>query len=904
MTRLYLIDGTALAYRAHFAFATSRSGGLTTRDGRPTSAIYGFTMTLRALLEKEQPDLVAVAFDGPREELHRVQVYADYKSTRERMPDELVGQLDKIDEVVRAYGIPVVASPGHEADDVIGTLAVAGREAGMTVFIVTGDKDFMQLVDDERIRLWNLRSPTGAAEILGPAEVQARFGVRPEQIVDLLALMGDSSDNVPGVPKIGEKSAAALLAQFGSLDAILTGVDAIEKKSWREAIATHRESALLSRDLVRIETNVPLTIRLADLTPPAPDRDALQRLFTELEFTTLLQSLPRPARVDHAKDYRIVRDAAQLAELVAELRTAGSFAFDTETTSLDPFAATLVGLSFSAQHGRAWYVPLNLTPPILPEGPDAVLAALRPVLEDRALRKTAQNAKYDLAVLHGAGIHPTGLEFDTMIASYCLWAGVHPHNLDALALRYFDHQKIPTKELLGTGKKQKTFDQVDVTLAGEYAAEDADYTWRLRARMQPELEQAGLWTLFHELEMPLITVLLAMEQEGIALDREHLARLAGEWTERIGMIERRIHERAGAEFNLNSPAQIGEVLFEQLEVHKVAGIARPRRTATGQWKTDAAVLELLAQHHEVPRLLLDWRHLTKLKSTYVDALLDQVRHSGRIHTCFNQAVAATGRLSSDNPNLQNIPIRTAEGREVRRAFVARAPGWVLLSADYSQIELRILAHMAQEPALVEAFRSGEDIHTRTAALVHGLLPGMVTPELRAHAKVVNYGLIYGMGPSRLASETGMTPPQAKRFIDDYFRALPRVKAWIDTTIGQARASKEVRTLFGRRRLLPEIDTDQAGLRVQAENMALNTPIQGTAADIIKRAMLRLHRELNDRRLRARLLLQVHDELVLDVPDDEIPAVTALVRDCMQGAAELAVPLEVTVGTGPSWLDAH
>jgi DNA polymerase-1 len=902
VTRLFLIDGTALAYRAHFAFAGR--GGLTTRDGQPTAAVFGFTMTLRALLEREKPDLVAVAFDGPREELHRTRVYAPYKSTRDKMPDELLGQLEWIAAVVRAYGIPIVDSPGHEADDVIGTLAVAARAAGIDVWIVTGDKDFMQLVDDERIRLWNLRSPTSAPELIGPTEVHARFGVRPDQIVDLLALMGDSSDNVPGVPRIGEKTAAQLLQQFGTLDALLARAGEIEKKACREAIQQHADQARLSRTLVTIETDVPLAQPLASLQPPAPDLAELQRLFTALEFHSLLQSLPRPAQPAGPRDYRIVRDEAQLEALRLALREAGAFAFDTETTSLEPFAARLVGLSFATEPGRAWYVPLNLEPPILPDGAGAVLERLRPLLEDPALPKTAQNAKFDMAALRAAGVTVRGLEFDTMLASYCLWAGVQQHGLDALALRYFGYTKIPTKQLLGTGKKQKTFDQVDIELAGEYGAEDADFTWRLRGRLQPELEQAALWPLFAELEMPLVEVLLDMEAEGIALDRAHLERLAAEWQERIATIERRIHERAGAEFNLNSPAQIGEVLFDKLEVHKAAGITRPRRTPTGQWKTDAGILELLAQHHEVPRLLLDWRHLTKLKSTYVDALLAQVRASGRIHTCFNQAVAATGRLSSDNPNLQNIPIRTTEGREVRRAFVARAPGWVLMSADYSQIELRILAHMAQESALVDAFRKNEDIHLRTAAVVHGLLPGMVTPELRAHAKVVNYGLVYGMGPSRLAAETGMTPPQAKRFIEDYFRALPRVKAWIDATIAEARRRKEVRTLFGRRRLLPEIDSDEPVQRVAGENMALNTPIQGTAADIIKRAMLRLHAALRERGLRARLLLQVHDELVLDVPQEEIGPVTTLVRDCMQHAADLAVPLEVAIGTGANWLDAH
>ncbi len=901
--RLFLLDGTAIAYRAHFAFTSSSRGGLSTRDGKPTSATFGFTTTLRSLLDREKPDHIAVAFDGPREDLERTKLYPEYKSTREKAPEELIEQLDDIQRVVQAHGIRIVRSAGQEADDVIGTLAVRGREAGMDVFIVTGDKDFMQLVDDH-LKLWNLRSSTSAPEILDAASVQEKFGVTPEQMIDLLALMGDSSDNVPGVPRVGQKTAAKLLQEHGSLAGCYEALDDVKPPSIQKALRENREMAELSRQLVTIRTDVPLDVQPADLVPDPYDADELRALFLELEFDSLAKAVPKDKPPELDQDYRIVRTEAELESLLDGLREAGSFAVDTETTSLDARHAKIVGASFAWEPGVASYVPFNLDPPILEGGAEALLEALRPILEDPELHKTAQNAKYDWHVFRAAGVAVQGLEFDTMLASYLLSPGIGQHNLDALSLRYFDYHKIPTKELLGTGKKQLTFDQVDVDAAGHYAAEDADFTWRLRERMEGELDEAGLRTLLDELELPLIEVLLEMENEGIRLDLDHLAKLSKRMSTRIDELQARIHERAGKEFNLNSPAQIGEVLFDELEVHRAANV-KPKKTKTGQWKTDAAMLETLAEHHEVPRMILDWRQLSKLRSTYVDALPEMVdATTGRIHTSFNQAVAATGRLSSDNPNLQNIPIRTEWGREVRRAFVARDAKHVLVSADYSQIELRILAHIADDAGLIEAFTKGRDIHTETAAKVHGLLPGMVTPDLRSQAKVINYGLVYGMGPSRLARETGMTPVEARKFIDAYFAAFPGVKAWLDGTLAAAREHREVHTLFGRRRPLPDIDASNMMLRVAAENMAVNTPIQGTAADIVKRAMLETHAALRERGLKSRLLLQVHDELVLDVPRDELKELQVLLRDAMAGAAQLKVPLEVTVGHGDNWLDAH
>ncbi len=902
--RLYLIDGTALAYRSYFAFTGARMN-LTTEQGHPTSATFGFLQTLRSLLEREKPDAILIAFDGPNEDLHRTAIYPEYKSTREKMPDEMALQLDDIRELVEGYGIQVIDATEDEADDVIGTLAVQGREAGMEVFIVTGDKDFLQLVDD-RIKLWNLRSSTSKPEILGPDEAREKWGVDTTQMVDLLALMGDSSDNVPGVPKVGKKTAVELLQQFGSLDEVLARAAEVKKPSIQKTLLENRELAELSKKLVTIRTDVPLNVEAANIGKADPHADRLRELFTRLEFTSALGYLPTAEIKDEVeKDYQIIRDAEQLDALLDALRTAGTFSIDTETTSLALHDANLVGISFSWQAGIARYVPMELDPPILPGGRDAVLAALRPLIEDPTLRKIGQNGKYDLGVLRNAGIDGQGWSFDTMIASYIAQPNHNSHSLDALALRHFGHKKIPTKDLLGTGKKQKTFDQVDVELAGEYACEDADYTFRLRDVLDPELDQSEVRSVFEEIEMPLVAVLLDMEWEGIRVDTDHLAKLSEEMVRRIASLEQRTFERAGSEFSLGSPQQIGKLLFEDLEVHRAAGIQRPKRTTKGQYKTDQEVLQKLAAHHEVPALILEWRMLSKLKSTYVDSLPQMVNaKTGRIHTSFNQAVAATGRLSSDHPNLQNIPIRTEEGRRVRAAFVPRAKDWVLLSADYSQIELRILAHFSGDKALVDSFRKGEDIHARTAAIVHGLLPEMVTPELRNQAKVINYGLMYGMGASRLASETGMKPPEAKKFIQNYFRALPGVKAYLDKSLEQARENLEVRTLYGRRRPVPDIESTNAGQRIAAENMAVNTPIQGTAADIVKRAMLAVHEQLHQRKLQSRMLLQVHDELVLDVPKDELTEVQGLVRDAMVRAAELAVPLEVSMGHGANWLEAH
>ncbi len=907
MTRTFLIDGTALAYRAHFAF-TGRGGGLTTSTGHPTSATFGFIMTMRALFEREKPQKVAVAFDGPREALQRTKIYPEYKATRDKAPEELVMQFEDMREVVHAWGLPILELPGQEADDVIGTLAIQCRDLGEEVFLVTGDKDFMQLIDDSRIRLYDLMSK-GSKEpkILGPEDVEKKFGVQPRQMIDLLALMGDSSDNVPGVPGVGPKTAARLLQQFGTMENLYEHLDEIQKPKLRTSLEENRDKAFLSKHLVTIRTDLELPIRPETVGPPHPDTAALLKLYRRLEFRALADELLKAQQEkDQRKDrdYQVTQSLEEVQTLSTKLREAGSFAFDTETTSLDQGELEVVGMSFSFQENQGFYVPLIA--PDLPEGhnKEQWLQALQPLLEDPKLGKIGQNLKYDIEAMQSLKVQVRGLIFDTMLASYCVAPGIRRHNLDELSLRYFNYRKIPTKELIGTGKNKLTMDQISQVIVGEYACEDADFTFRLKKPLEEEIEEFDVKGVFYDIEIPLVNVLVDMETRGIKVDRETLDRLSQEMEKRIDELTTQIYDLAGEEFNIQSPAQLGKILFEKLQVQHELGLKKLSKTKTGQYRTDAAVLESLGGH-PIGALLLEYRKLTKLKGTYVDALPKLIRpETGRIHTSFNQAVAATGRLSSDNPNLQNIPIRTEEGRKIRGAFVAGFPDWVLISSDYSQIELRILAHLSRDENLIQGFRKGEDIHRRTAALIFDVMPELVTSDMRSHAKVINYGLVYGMGAKRLAGETGMSVAEAKKFIAAYFSKMPRVKEWLDTTLEHAREDGEVRTLFGRRRPIPEINSQVPRLRVAAENVAVNSPIQGSAADIIKIAMIRLHKALREEGLQGRQLLQVHDELVLECPKAELEKTIQLVRSCMEGAAELEVPLTVDIGSGWSWLEAH
>jgi DNA polymerase-1 len=900
--RLFLLDGTALAYRAHFAMARS---GLTTREGRPTGASYGFTMTLRRLLEEERPERIAVAFDPPGRTFRHEQ-FTDYKATRQRMPEELVDQLDDIRAIVRAHGIPIFEVPGYEADDVIGTLATQADAQGWEVLLVSGDKDFMQLVSD-RVRIYNVFKPGIDLLIEDRDAVREKFGCTPEHVIDVLALMGDASDNVPGVKGIGEKGAIKLIDRFGSVAGVLAGLEEVKGKA-REHIERDREQLEMSLDLVTIRRDVPLDPGLDAVRDPEPDTEALGELFGALDFQSLAQRLSRGPSPELPRDYLTVRDEAALETMIAELTAAGRFSVDSETTSLFPLEAELVGVSFSAGGGRAFYVPFNLEPQVLAGGRDALLERLAPLLCDPALERIGQNYKYDALVFTANGLRVPPADFDTMIASYCAAGGTRRHNLDDLALCFFDLRKIPTKQIIGTGKKQVTMAEVEVETVAEYACEDADVTFRLRDALEPELVENEAEKLFWELEMPLTGVLTAMEERGIRLDTGLLEELAVDLSADLEKAVGALRRLAGEEFNVNSTKALGSILFEKLRIQDAAGVKRPKRTKTG-WSTDHRTLSESYGGVEIVRHLLAYRELAKLKSTYVDSLPNFVNErTGRIHCSFSQVAAATGRLASSDPNLQNIPVRTERGRRLREAFVPREADehgeWVLLAADYSQVELRIMAHLSGDPAMVEAFEHGRDIHASTAAMVFGVEPEEVDRELRGRAKAINFGLLYGMGPARLARETGLTVVEAREFIERYFASFPTVREWIDSLLAAARETGWVETLMGRRRRIPELTSSSPRARSFAENAAINTPVQGSAADIIKRAMIDLETRLADSTLAGRMLLQVHDELLLEVPRSELEPTVELVRECMEGAADLRVPLSVDFGWGANWLEAH
>ena len=922
--RLFLLDGMALAYRAHFAFFRNP---LTNADGVQTSAVFGFLGALDRVLDEEQPEEVVVVFDGP-EDTFRHELFPDYKATREKMPEEMVPQLAWIRQCVEALGIAFVQIAGYEADDIIGTLSTQGAADGKDVWIVSGDKDMLQLVTD-KVRLYNVMKPgRSEPEIMGIDETVEKFGVPPEKVVDVLGLMGDSSDNVPGVPNVGPKTAVKLVTEYGSLEGALERAEEIKQKRTRERMIEFHDQALLSKKLVTIDCDVPLPADL-DMGHSEKDIATLRELYAELNFKGRLERLEKPEGEDAgAVAYHLVDTPGKLKKLVKALaatKDGDGFAWDTETTGVDAHQAKLVGLSFAWEEGEAYYVPVNLDPPMFaaPGGTvgaedgtlfaepvvdadaEPVLERLRGVLEDPAIQKTGQNMKYDLHMLRRYGVDVQGIDFDTMIASFCSDPGSRIHNLDGLALKHLGIKKIPTSELIGKGKNEITMAEVPVEKVSEYACEDADVTWRLRGRLAAELEAKEVERVFREAEMPLLPVLARMEANGIRLDVSKLEAIGETLDGRIEEAETQIHEYNGEPFNIRSTATLGALLFERLELHKKAGRKQPKKTAKGTgYATDESTLAELAPHHELPQLILTYRSLTKLKSTYLDTLPTYVNpETGRVHTSFHQTGAATGRLSSSDPNLQNIPIRSEEGRAIRTAFVPDE-GHRFLSADYSQIELRLLAHLSGDEGLKEAFVQGQDIHTATAARIFKTDPADVTPLLRSRAKAVNFGVIYGMGPQRLARETNVTMQEARQFIDDYFATYPAVKAFQDKTIADAQENGYVTTLLGRRRYLPDLLSKDQRVFAQARNVAVNTPLQGTAADLIKIAMIRIDERLRDDDFATRMLLQIHDELLFEAPEDEMDRLIAMVTSEMQDALPLDVPIVVDTGTGANWSEAH
>jgi DNA polymerase-1 len=913
---LFLIDVSSQMYRAYHAF---RGKGLTNQEGHTTHAVYVFVTMLRKLIADHRPQYIAASFDlaGPT---FRDQIAADYKANRAAMPDDLAEQIAWVHEACEAMGVPILTRPGFEADDVIGTIARRAAAAGFEVAIVSIDKDFFQMVDDARAAA---ETPPGAVagrgaiRVYDPREdgawfdehgVVEKFGVKPSQVIDVLALVGDTSDNVAGVPGIGKKGAIDLVTQFGSLDALLDQAATLKPKQ-REALTTHRADALRSRELVTIHTDVPIEVDIESLQYHGASRERCYELFSKLAFRSLVNEYA-PTADTIQKDYALVTTPAALDALVAELRRAGEVALRVVPDQPSAMRAGIVGIAVSTADRQARYVPIGhagageshdllSAAPAWPQICERdALERLKPLLEDETVPKVGHDLKFDIEVLARRGITVRGLRFDSMLASYLLDATRPGHPLEETSLEHLGYKALTEEDVCGRGAKAVPLAQVAPEALLNYAGERADLARQLSGRLAPLLVTDDLDRVYHELEMPLVPVLADVERAGIRIDGPALAAQSQHIEQELARISARIYELATEVFNINSPKQLGEILFEKLQLPALKKTGKTRSASTA-----VEVLEELALVHELPRLVLDWRGLAKLKSTYIDALPQLVHpETGRVHTCFNQAVAATGRLSSSDPNLQNIPIRTELGREIRRAFIAD-PGHVLISADYSQIELRVLAHLAGDESLIDAFRSGQDIHDRTALQVFGPDSGLDRYELRRRAKIINYALLYGKTAFTLARDIGVTQQAAQEFIDAYFAGFPRVRAFIDDTLQRARESGVVKTMFGRRRLVPELNSRNGQIRSAAERVTVNMPIQGTAADILKKAMIDLHAALPAQGLAGRMILTVHDELLFECPREEADATAALVKERMEGTVALAVPLTVDVGYAENWRDA-
>jgi len=896
---LLLVDGSSYLYRAFFAMSQA---DLRNAQGEPTGAVYGVVNMLKKLLEEYQPDHLAVVFDA-KGKTFRDDLYAEYKSHRPPMPDDLQMQIEPLHRAVRALGLPLLMESGVEADDVIGTLAKQAAAQGMPVVISTGDKDMAQLVDD-KITLINTMTNT----VLDPAGVVEKFGVRPDQIIDYLALVGDSADNIPGIPGCGPKTAQKWLAAYDSVENLIANADKIKGKIG-ERLRDNLEQLALAQVLTTIKLDLDLPQGVADLVVREPDREGLMDLYEHLQFKTWLvelqngdsESSEEPAAPAVEKNYQTIFTQAELDSWLERLQQAELFAFDTETTSLDYMLAEVVGVSFAINAGEAAYLPFAHNYLGAPEqlSRQSVLAQLKPLLENPALKKVGQNLKYDRSVLLNHGIELQGIAHDTMLQSYILDSTASRHDMDSLAKKYLGVETTSFVEIAGKGKKQLTFDQIDLEVAAPYAAEDADITLALHQNLWPKLaELPAQKRLYEKVELPLLTVLSRIERTGVKIDSDLLHQQSLELEKRLDELKLQAYKEADQEFNLNSPKQIQAIFFEQLKLPVI------RKTPKGQPSTAEDVLEQLALDYPLPKLILEHRSLNKLKSTYLDRLPEQVSEvDGRIHTSYHQAVTATGRLSSSDPNLQNIPVRTQEGRRIRHAFIA-AEGSSILAADYSQVELRIMAHLSKDEGLLTAFAQGEDIHKATAAEVFGVARESVSSDQRRAAKAINFGLIYGMSAFGLAKQLSIPRGQAQAYVDLYFERYPGVKAYMEQTREFARENGYVETVFGRRLYLPEINARNGQRRQYAERTAINAPMQGTAADIIKRAMLAVDDWLQQSDLKCKMIMQVHDELVFEVPDSELEVVRQKVAELMQSAAELAVPLLVDVGVGLNWEEAH
>lgn len=942
--RLFLLDAFALIYRAYFAFAGNRvdrhgnrASGYTmvNSKGQNTSAIFGFTNTLLELLEKEKPSHIAVVFDMPGG-THREAEFTEYKANRQAMPDDLAASIPYIQELVRGFRIPVLGVEGYEADDVIGTLAKKAEKHGYTTYMVTPDKDYGQLVS-EKIYMYKPARMGNDIEVLGPKEINEKYGLeRPEQLIDILGMWGDAVDNIPGIPGVGEKTAIKFVQEYGSIEGLYENLDQLKGKM-QEKVAENKEQALMSKMLATIITDVPIDLDEEDLIMEEPDREKLAELFAELEFRTIakkvlgqevaIQSSAKPATAKSAAtgqmdmfaaadttvetvegsgyktlantehEYQLVDTAAKRKDLIAQLSKAETICFDTETTGLDTLTAQLLGIAFSIEKGKAFYVSI----PDDEKEAKAVCAEFQAIFSDEKKTLVAQNLKYDLCIMLRYGITISAKTFDTMIAHYLINPDMR-HGMDLLSETYLGYQPQSITELIGKkGKNQGNMKDVALDKVTEYAGEDADITLQLFEKFAPLLDEVEARKLFNEVEMPLIPVLGAMEMEGIRLDVPALRSMSEELNEDLIRLQSEIIELAGVDFNIQSPKQLGDILFDHLKIDSNA----KRTGKTKQYKTGEEVLSKLVSKHPIVSKILDYRSVQKLKSTYVDTLPELVNaQTGKIHTTYNQAVAATGRLSSDQPNLQNIPIRTERGREIRKAFIPRSEDFVLLAADYSQVELRIIAALSKDGPMIEAFKNGQDIHAATAAKVFGVGIEDVDRDMRSKAKAVNFGLMYGQSAFGLADNLGISRTEARDIIDEYFKQFPTIRAYMDSNIQFAKENGYVETIMGRRRYLRDINSNNQTVRGYAERNAINAPIQGSAADIIKVAMINVHAEIEKRKLKSKLLLQVHDELVFDAHKNELDELKNLVSEKMIGAVNLEVPMVVDMGVGQNWLEAH
>ncbi len=891
--KLYLIDGSSYIFRAFFGIRQFLSNS----KGLPTNALYGFTNMLIKVVRDEKPDYLAMVFDS-KAKTFRHKKYPKYKANREVPPEDLAQQFPYFEPLVDAFDIVSLKQDGFEADDIIGTLSLIGKNKGLDVVIVSGDKDMMQLIDDQISMLDTMKNKQIRQE-----EVVEKFGVPPEKVIEVMGLMGDSSDHIPGVKGVGPKTATDLIQKYGSIQNLYDHVDEIEKKKLKEKLNQDRENAFLSRELVTIKTDMDLNVKIENLRRKEPNPDKLRKIFSDLEFNSLLNDLgPEDAssvtQQNDRPSFECVLDNKTLDFWINKLKKTGEFALDLETTSKHPMKAQMVGISFSNKDHEACYVPVDHRYMGAPKqlSKKETLKKLQPILENPKLKKYGHNIKYDLIVLENEGIRLKGIEFDSMIASYVLDPGKRNHNMDDLALQYLGRKTISYSEVAGKGAKEIGFDEVEVERATDYAAEDSEVTWLLSKKFQGMLEDEAS-KLYHTLELPLIQVLAEMEKTGVLLDKKHLAKLSQKIDKKLKKLEDEIYLLAGAPFNINSPKQLGVVLFEDLKLPVL------KKTKTG-YSTDVSVLEELSAQHELPEKVLSFRQMAKLKSTYVDSLPNEINPTtGRVHTSYNQTVAATGRLSSSDPNLQNIPIRTDFGKEIRKAFIA-SPNCLLLSADYSQIELRLLAHLSEDPALIKAFKKDEDIHSRTAAEIFGTGLNSVDEENRRMAKAVNFGIVYGLSAFGLSRQLKISPKEAKIFIDQYFQLYKNVKKFMESTIDSARDNGYTSTMMGRKRYLPDINSKNRMVREAAERIAINSPVQGSAADIIKLAMIRLFEQLQKKKLKSKMILQVHDELVFDVLESEKSDLGKLVEKEMEKVVNLKVPLKVSMDWGSNWNEAH